>query len=100
MKILLLLLVIAACGKMPSSSQVKKNQVSSFLVVKDMNGEVIHETRTNFKKHRREWISLSEMGDDLLKDVVRFEDQRFWNHYGVDPLAIMGAIRDFPRRGG
>lgn len=100
MKIILLLLLISACGKVPSLSDVKKANPSSFLVVKDEAGEVIHETRIDFKKHRREWISLSEIGPELLKDVVKFEDKRFWDHPGVDPLALLGSVRDFPRRGG
>lgn len=100
MKLFLLLIIISACGKMPSLSEVKKERSSSFLVVKDQTGEVIHETRINYKKHRREWLSLDEMGPDILKDVVLFEDKRFWNHHGVDPLALLGAVRDFPRRGG
>lgn len=100
MKIVLLLLFISSCGKMPSLSAVKKANPSSFLVVKDETGEVIHETRIDFKKHRREWISLSEMGPELVKDVVKFEDKRFWDHPGVDVLAFLGSVRDFPRRGG
>jgi penicillin-binding protein 1C len=100
MRSLLFLLILGACGKMPSSQVVKKDTASSFLVVKDNAGEVIHETRINFKKHRREWIPLSQMGDEILKDVVRFEDKRFREHKGVDPLALIGAVCDFPRRGG
>ena len=100
MRFLFLLLILVSCGKIPSLAEVKKLHPSSYLLIEDTNEEVIHETRVNFKKNRRQWMTLKELGAELPKEVVRHEDKRFWGHPGVDLLAILGAMRDYPSRGG
>jgi penicillin-binding protein 1B len=37
-------------------------------------------------------VSLKEVPQDLVNAVVAVEDQRFYSHYGVDPLGIARAL--------
>lgn len=100
MKSLFLLIILVSCGKLPDLQEVKKLHPSSYLLVEDTNGEILHETRINFKKNRRHWMTLNELGSELATEVVRHEDKRFWGHPGVDLLALLSAVRDYPSRGG
>jgi 1A family penicillin-binding protein len=45
---------------------------------------------TIFKEYRIE-VPLSHVSPHLRKAIVAFEDQRFEEHQGIDPLRIMGA---------
>ena len=37
-------------------------------------------------------VSLSEVPKDLVDAIIAVEDQRFYSHYGVDPLGIARAV--------
>lgn len=43
----------------------------------------------------RQWVSLSEIPEDLQNAVVAIEDQRFYSHHGVDWLRTLGAVQGF-----
>lgn len=43
----------------------------------------------------RQWVSLSEIPEDLQKAVVAIEDQRFYSHHGVDWRRTLGAVQGF-----
>jgi penicillin-binding protein 1A len=48
----------------------------------------------------RSFVRLSEISPDLIDAVVATEDQRFWSHFGLDPLGIArAAVANF-RSGG
>lgn len=40
------------------------------------------------------WVSLEEMAPELVSAVLTSEDSRFYSHPGVDPFAIVRAVRD------
>ena len=58
----------------------------------DRNGQVIHELRVDFRGRRLPWIALNSVSPVLAKTVVAAEDRRFYNHYGVDSLALASAL--------
>jgi len=45
-------------------------------------------------------VRLSELPPELPKALVASEDQRFYRHFGVDPIAVMRAAWSNARRGG
>jgi penicillin-binding protein 1C len=96
--LMILLMILSSCSRQ-SFEQVKKNHPSSFKEILDADGELLHETRTNFKRHRRAWTKLSEISPELINEVIRFEDQRFYSHAGVDVFAILNSVKEYPKRG-
>jgi penicillin-binding protein 1A len=45
-----------------------------------------------FRIEKGEYIALSRMPQHLIQAVVSVEDSRFWDHKGIDFIAIMRAI--------
>jgi penicillin-binding protein 1C len=80
-------------------SMVRKENPSSFKEILDRDGQILHETRTNFKVHRRAWIKLEELPEGFIQELLSFEDQRFYSHPGVDFLALAHSFTEYPRRG-
>jgi penicillin-binding protein 1C len=99
MRYLLYLFLIFGCSKVPELTTVKAQNSSSFVEVYDQHGELLHETRINFKKHRRAWLTFKEVPEVFKEELLRFEDKRFYTHFGVDPLAIGSAALQYPKRG-
>ncbi len=93
-----LFMILYSCSR-PSFEQVKKTHPSSFKEILDTKGELLHETRIDFKRHRRAWTKLEELSPDLIKELVRLEDQRFYSHPGVDIFAILNSLKEYPKRG-
>lgn len=67
------------------------------------NGAIIQRVRTDFSARRGDWVPLAEISVALQRMVVRSEDQRFYDHAGVDWLAsaaaAWGALWGDGRRG-
>jgi penicillin-binding protein 1C len=67
-------------------------------VLLDNSGQVIHARLSS----AQEWclpVSLQEMGDWLPKTLVAVEDKRFYQHFGVDVLALGRALFQNARAG-
>ncbi len=63
----------------------------------DANGEVLHEIRG---EENRKIIPLSEMGEYIPKAYVAIEDERFYEHSGIDIKRTAGAIVTYILNGG
>ena len=63
------------------------------LVLTDRNGLPLRTTRGEAGARQR-WVPLSELDPDLPRAFIAVEDQRFLSHRGVDPSAVIRAIRD------
>ena len=63
----------------------------------DKNGEVLHEIRG---EENRKIIPLSEMGEYIPKAYVAIEDERFYEHSGIDLYRTAGAIVTYILNGG
>lgn len=59
------------------------------------SGQEVLELRLSKSGHWREKIRLDEIDPQLIALLVAYEDKRFWKHYGVDPLAILRASKDY-----
>ena len=63
----------------------------------DKDGEVLHEIRG---EENRKIIPLSEMGEYIPKAYVAIEDERFYEHSGIDIKRTAGAIVTYILNGG
>ncbi|MGZ8216810.1 penicillin-binding protein 1C [Methylomagnum sp.] len=60
----------------------------------DRHGEVIQTLRVNSSVRRLEWTPLTDISPALARAIVMAEDRRFYQHRGVDPWAVAGALAD------
>ncbi|HXW97331.1 MAG TPA: penicillin-binding protein 1C [Gemmatimonadales bacterium] len=63
------------------------------LSIEDRHGLVLRTTRAA-DGSLSAWVSLERMDPDLPRAFVAVEDQRFFRHHGIDPRAVLRAIRD------
>ena len=59
-------------------------------VLRGTDGRIINLTLTN-KGYWREQVDISDIDPELIDVLVAYEDQRFWEHKGVDLRAIFRA---------
>lgn len=59
------------------------------------SGEDVLELRLSKSGHWRESVRLSKIDPQLIELLIAYEDKRFWKHHGVDPLAILRAVKDY-----
>jgi len=91
-KLLLLfsaLLVIASAGHaaLPDFAQVRAEWRSSEARLLDRNGVLLQEFRVDPTFRRTAWTALADISPALIAAVLQAEDQRFFQHAGVDWLA-------------
>lgn len=55
----------------------------------DRNGQLIYEV---YEDENRVWVSLEEISPHLQNATVAMEDDRFYDHVGFDPVAIVRAL--------
>ena len=91
------LLALFWIGSPPSFESAKARFRPSDAQLLDRNGRVIHELRVDFRGRRLPWIALNSVSPVLAKTVVAAEDRRFYNHHGVDWLALASALTDAAR---
>jgi penicillin-binding protein 1C len=60
-------------------------------VVTDAQGAWLY-AATNPEQKWRFGVKLSKLDPLYLKTLLAFEDQRFWQHWGMDPLAMSRAV--------
>lgn len=90
----LLTLTAAAGWALPTYDELRGQHASSEGVLLDRNGQVIHEMRVDMLGRRLEWVTLDQVSPSFLRAVVRAEDKRFFEHAGVDWLALTDAVID------
>ena len=76
----------------PSSALIKELYATSETKILDRNGHIIHTLRSDFERRRLEWVGLENISPALTASVIASEDQRFFTHNGVDPLAFFRVI--------
>jgi penicillin-binding protein 1C len=89
------IVVVAACAAsawaLDSFEQEKRGFQSSESLLLDRHGEVIHRLRTNNTVRRGQWVALADVSPALRTAMVLSEDQRFYEHSGVDWKAVSAA---------
>ncbi len=72
--------------------EIKEAYQESDAVLVDRDGEVIHQLRVDPLARRLDWISLKDISPTLLSAIIFAEDRRFYQHHGVDWLAVCAAL--------
>lgn len=84
----LVLVASGACTYTPPKDALAPPPLAESTLIFDSKGRLI--TRLEAEENR-ENIRLSEMPQHLIDAVVAIEDDRFWDHKGVDVKAILRA---------
>jgi penicillin-binding protein 1C len=81
----------AAAQTIPSFEQVRSQWQSSQATLLDRHGAVLHRYRVSLNERRFDWLGLSDVSPALQRTLVLSEDQRFYEHSGVDWRAVATA---------
>ena len=88
----LALCVWAAQGwALPGYEAVRTAHRPSDVRVLASDGEVVQRVRMDFSGRRGDWVALEDVSVALQRAVLRSEDSRFYEHAGVDWLAMARA---------
>ncbi|WP_373988149.1 penicillin-binding protein 1C [Duganella sp. BuS-21] len=90
----MLALVSAAAHAVPSFDQVRAAYRSSDAELLDRHGEAIQSLRIDMAVRRLPWVALNDISPALPAAVLQAEDQRFYEHHGVDWSAAATAAWD------
>ena len=70
-------------------------ELSSFIYYQDKETGEWVEYQTIYGQENREYVDIEDMPDMLWKAAVAIEDQRFFEHNGVDWKRTLGAVTQF-----
>lgn len=82
----------AAYGFDQSFDQVRNRYRSSDAFLLDRNGMVIDQQRVVQQGRRLEWVALDDISPALKRVMLQAEDHRFYDHHGVDWLAMGSSV--------
>jgi len=68
------------------------------VTIEDRHGVPLRSTRAADGSDAR-WIAYDRIDPDLINAFVAVEDKRFWDHHGIDPLAVGRAMKANVRAG-
>lgn len=77
-----------AAREIPSFYQLKSTQNAQTILVRARDGSEIVELGPSFG----EWLDHSEIPETMKNAMVAVEDKRFYDHYGIDPIRLTGAM--------
>jgi penicillin-binding protein 1C len=90
----LMLALAGSAHAAPTFEQVKAAYRSSDAELLDRHGEAIQSLRIDMAARRLPWVALSDISPALPAAVLQAEDQRFYQHDGVDWNAAAKAAWD------
>lgn len=80
-----------AAQPLPGFGEVRSAYLPSDGLLLDRHGEVLADVRFDFTSRRADWVPLSALPRPMRDALLVAEDKRFFEHGGVDWLAVMGA---------
>jgi penicillin-binding protein 1C len=93
-KLIAIILIATRADFTPASTafdSIKQQFPSSDSMLLDRSGEVLHRLRTQHTLRRGQWVELADISPALRAAMVLSEDQRFYQHSGVDWHAATAA---------
>ncbi|RTE85983.1 MULTISPECIES: penicillin-binding protein 1A [Gammaproteobacteria] len=75
--------------ELPSVETLRDVEFQTPMQVYSADGKLI----SQFGEHRRIPVTFEELPQDLIDAVLATEDARFYDHFGVDPIGVMRAVR-------
>lgn len=98
---LLVLIILAGMfvvyleSQLPDVSELNKIQLQTPLRVYSMDGLLIGE----FGTKRRIPVALNDIPKPIIAAVLATEDQRYYDHTGVDPIGMFRAVKNLAETG-
>lgn len=89
--LLLAMSAAASASELQSYRQVRQEWRSSEAWLLDRNGRELQRLRVDDTVRRYAWVSVDQVSPALKDALLASEDQRFYEHEGVDWKAAMGA---------
>ena len=74
-------------GDLPDVSKIKNMTMIESTVIMDRNGQELYK----IFDENRQYIDLKDISKHMINAIVAVEDQRFWDHEGLDPMGIFRA---------
>lgn len=72
---------------LPDVSQVKDMQFQQATIITDRNGVELYK----LFEENREYVDIADISQHMIDAIVAMEDQRYWEHEGLDPWGIFRA---------
>ncbi len=85
------LITTTAAAATPTFAEVRAAHRPSDVTLQDRNGTTIQTLRVDASVRRLPWVPLQDLSPALVSAIVLGEDQRFWQHSGVDWQAVAGS---------
>src|SRR5271154_2743129 len=82
------LVLVLSVPAMPTFTEVRARWRPSEAQLLDRNDNTIDELRIDPYGRRFAWTPLGQISPALTKAIIAAEDHRFWNHRGVDIVAL------------
>ncbi len=90
-----LFIYVVLVPELPSIEHLQDAQLQVPLRVYDKNEILLAE----YGEHRRIPVKYEQIPTNLISALVAVEDDQFWKHFGVDPLALMAAAYELVTTG-
>lgn len=84
----------SAASSIPTPEQVRAAYRSSEAVLLDRHGVPVQSLRIDMQARRLDWVSFDDISPALPAAILQAEDQRFYEHGGVDWNAAAKAAWD------
>lgn len=86
--ILFIVFQVRIKSKLPDITQVKNMVFSEATVITDRNDKVLYKLFSE----NREYVDYSGINKNMINAIVAIEDQRYWDHKGLDTIWIFRAV--------
>ncbi|MBM9501747.1 penicillin-binding protein 1C [Leptospira sp. 201903071] len=85
---------VSFAEEIPTYKSVRNSYRSSDGTLLDVHGRFLQSIRFDTKERKLAWVEEGEIPETLFLALLLQEDKRFFEHSGVDTIAILGAVRD------
>jgi penicillin-binding protein 1A len=72
---------------LPDVSTIKDMVFSQATVITDRNDQELYKL---FDQNRH-YVPFEEISEDMINAIIAMEDQRYWDHSGLDAMGIVRA---------
>lgn len=83
--------VFFAARTIPDFAALKASQPGQTIIVRARDGREIVELGPSFG----EWLAYDEIPETMKNAMIAVEDKRFYSHFGIDPVRLVGAVAEF-----
>lgn len=72
--------------------EVRRLHKSSDLILVDKSGQLLHQWRKDPRERSFAWVALSSVSSAFTRAVLKSEDQKFYDHSGVEFRALAASL--------